>query len=47
VKSALLTPEGKPALAYMAMELEFVEGLDELCRLIDATVKRPGKNGMA
>jgi tetraacyldisaccharide 4'-kinase len=47
VKSALLAPEAKPMLAYMAMELEFVEGLDELCELIDATVKRPVGNGMA
>jgi tetraacyldisaccharide 4'-kinase len=30
VKSALLAPEKTPAAAYMAMELEFVEGLDEL-----------------
>ncbi len=35
VKSALLAPARTPAAAYMAMELEFVEGLDELQKEIE------------
>lgn len=35
VKSALLAPEKTPAAAYMAMELEFVEGLDNLQEAIE------------
>lgn len=45
VKSALLAPETKPMLAYMAMDLEFAEGLDELCGLVDGTIKRAQESG--
>lgn len=38
VKSALLAPEKTPAAAYMAMELEFVEGLDELQKAIEVVL---------
>lgn len=40
VKSALLSPETRPMLAYMAMELEFVQGLKELQAVIDACVTK-------
>jgi tetraacyldisaccharide 4'-kinase len=39
VKSALLAPDSRPTLAYMAMELEFVEGLEELTAVIDKTIE--------
>ncbi|MCE5186189.1 MAG: tetraacyldisaccharide 4'-kinase [Planctomycetaceae bacterium] len=40
VKSALLAPAMKPVLAYMAMELEFVEGLEPLKTLVDETIEK-------